>query len=302
VIVLTLGLAGCASSGASNGSRDGANQASDSAASAESVGSAESSGKTPVTVSIVPQRYFVERLAGEFTDVSVMVPPGSAPSTYEPRPSQLSALSNAEAYFRIRVPFENAWIDRIQSAGGDEMRMVDTAKSIDRGKLPNGKPDPHIWLSPPLVKRQVRTYTSALTDLMPEHAQAIRDNADAFIEDLAELDAQLSEILADHEGETLMTFHPAWGYLSEAYGLEMLAIEQGGSEPSAAELTEIIDEGKQANVNVVFIQPQFARSSVETIAAELGAEVQRANPLAADWLANMRTLAETFAEAFETKR
>ncbi|MCK4451055.1 MAG: zinc ABC transporter substrate-binding protein, partial [Anaerolineae bacterium] len=91
--------------------------------------------------------YFVERIGGEHVDVMVMVPPGFSPATYEPKPEQLQALSEAHAYVRIRVPFEEAWMERIASANED-MLIIDESAGIER----IGGKDPHIWLSPQLVE------------------------------------------------------------------------------------------------------------------------------------------------------
>ena len=110
-----------------------------------------------VTVSIVPQQYFVQRIGGEYVEVNVMVLPGASPVTYEPKPAQLAALSAADLYFSIGVPFEDAWLARI-AAANPSMEIIDTARGIQRVPVDahykvalNGKPstdaegrDPHI--------------------------------------------------------------------------------------------------------------------------------------------------------------
>lgn len=65
----------------------------------------EAAGKLRITVSILPQGYFVERIGGEYVDLSVMVLPGESPATYEPKPEQLKALGEADGYVGIGVPF-----------------------------------------------------------------------------------------------------------------------------------------------------------------------------------------------------
>jgi zinc transport system substrate-binding protein len=157
----------------------------------------ESTGLLNVTVSILPQKYFVERVGGEHVNVNVMVQPGANPATYEPRPEQLTALSEADAYFSIGVPFENAWLNRIASANG-EMLMVDTTAGIARmpmeahhhpGEAEENKgevypedepenPDPHVWLSPTLVKTQAQTIYAALVALDPAHEDAYEATLD----------------------------------------------------------------------------------------------------------------------------
>ena len=247
-----------------------------------------------VTVSILPQRYFVERIGGDHVAVNVMVLPGESPATYEPSPNQLRALSEADLYFSIGVPFENAWLDRIASAN-DEMVMVDTTQGIERIEL-GGNADPHIWLSPSLVKIQAATMAQALAAADPANGEAYEANLEAFREDIDELDGEIRETLAGVEERRFMVFHPSWRYFARDYGLEMIPIEVGGQEPSAAELARLIDRAKEEGIEVIFAQPEFSTEAAETIAAEIGGEVLLISPLAEDWLENLRRVARTFTE------
>jgi zinc transport system substrate-binding protein len=262
----------------------------------------ESTDRLQVTVSILPQRYFLERIGGEHVSVSVMVLPGESPATYEPSPEQLRSLSEAEAYVSIGVPFENAWLDRIASANR-EMMMVDTTEGIDR--MPMGgsgdNPDPHIWLSPRLVKIQARTITEALKELDPEHEATYQANLERFLDDIEALDADIRQSLSDLERRKFMVFHPSWGYFARDYNLEMIAIEVGGQEPSAAELAELIARAKEENIQVIFAQPEFSTKAAETIAEAIDGQVLLIDPLAPDWLSNMREVADTFAEVLGSR-
>jgi zinc transport system substrate-binding protein len=299
-----------------------------------------------VTVSIQPQRYFVERIAGDLAEVNVLVPPDRGPATYEPTPRQVESLARSDVYFRIGVPFEGAFVPRIQSALPD-LRIVDTSSGIERRSLEAhthddeashdndadhdeadhgevahdeadhgegahaeadhdgadhgevANPDPHIWLSPPLVKRQARTIRDALIDLRPETAEQFRQNYASFAADIDALHRELTELLEPVEGETLFVFHPGFGYFGDAYGLEQEAIETGGDEPTAARLQELIREARAENVRVIFVQPQFATSAARRIAEAIDGAVVTVNPLAADWLSNMRHIAESVREGLE---
>lgn len=254
----------------------------------------QSAATLQVTVSILPQRTFVERIGGEHVEVNVMVLPGESPATYEPSPAQLRALSEADAYVSIGVPFERAWLDRIASAN-TEMMIVDTTEGIERiGGSEN--PDPHIWLCPSLVKVQARTIHEALVSLDPEHAEDYTANLDVFLADIDALDADIRRTLADVEPRRFMVFHPSWAYFARDYGLEMIPIEAGGQEPSAAELGTLIARAQEEQIKVIFAQPEFSTEAAETIAAEIGGEVLLISPLAEDWLENMRRVAETLAQ------
>ncbi len=272
-----------------------------------------------VMVSILPQRYFVERVGGEHVAVSVMVEPGANPATYEPKPEQLKSLSDAVAYFSIGAPFETVWLDRIGEAN-EGMLMVDTIADIERMPMgahhhddekeekeeeqeeqeehsqATGVLDPHVWLSPALVKVQARAIYEALVELDPAHEAAYRANLAQFIADIEALEADIRATLAGLEGTKFIVFHPAWGYFARDFGLEQIAVEVGGQEPSAQELAHLIEVAKEEGIRVVFAQPEFSTEDAETIAQEIGGEVLLISPLTPDWMANMRAVARTFAD------
>jgi zinc transport system substrate-binding protein len=272
-------------------------------------------GQLNVTVSIVPQKYFVERVGGDHVAVNVMVLPGNNPATYEPKPEQLQALSESEAYFSIGVPFENVWLARITEANAD-MRIVDTIADVERLPMTEpdrhggdaqgeeadhadhqGLPDPHVWLSPALVKVQSRAIYEALVELDPQHEDEYKANLDAFVADVNALEADIQATLAELETSAFIVFHPAWGYFARDFGLEQIPVEVGGQEPSARELATLVEFAQAEQIQIVFAQPEFSTEDAETIAREIGGDVVLVSPLAADWMANMRQVAETFADA-----
>jgi zinc transport system substrate-binding protein len=268
-----------------------------------------------VTVSILPQKYFVERIGGDHVWVNVMVGPGSEPHTYEPRPEQLRALSTSRLYLRIGVDFENAWMDKIMGANPN-MLVVDTRQGIARLPMSaahdedeqdpgqhaedEGNLDPHIWLSPRLVKIQARTIYEALVQLDPQHEDAYIANLAGFLADIDGLDRSIRETLEPLESRKFLVFHPAWGYFARDYGLEMLAVEIGGLEPSAAELATVIREARQEEIKVIFAQPELSTRDARTIAHEIGGRVLLISPLAEDWLDNLRRVADAFTGALAT--
>jgi zinc transport system substrate-binding protein len=250
-------------------------------------------GVVNVMVSIVPQEYFVERIGADKVSVSVMVPPGFSPATYEPKPSQIQELSATQVYIRMRVPFEDAWMERI-AAANENMLVVDQSDGIER----IGSTDPHVWLSPRLVKIQAQTICDVLVKMDPAAESSYRANLDAFQADLDELDASIREKLSGLESRKFMVFHPAWSYFARDYDLEMISIQIEGGEPSAAEMAALIRAAQENSIKVIFAQPEFSAQSAETIADEIGGQVLLISPLAPDWLDNLQRVADTFAEVF----
>ena len=319
VIALTLGIAqlvGCNPSEVSETPTESTAPEADRASNTEATES-----QLEVMVSIPPQKYFVERIGGDRVNVSILLPSGANPATYEPKPQQLQSLSSADAYVRIHVPFENAWWDRISSANSD-LQVIDLTEDIDRmpmafehhhgeenehghneahghdeAEAESGtNPDPHIWLSPPLVKEQAQTIYDALVELDPQNEPRYQENLTAFIAEVEQLDRDIEATLANVADRTFMVFHPSWGYFADAYNLEMIPIEVGGNEPSAAETSQLIKEAKAENIEVIFAQPQFSTRSAKTIASEIDGEVILIDPLAEDWLSNMGKVADTFKQ------
>lgn len=265
-------------------------------------------------VSIPPQAYFVDRIGGDAVTVETMVPAGAEPHTYEPKPDQLKAISQADAYLRIQVDFEAAWMDRFLAAN-PQMQVVDTTQGIERLPLPPGldqqethpllenasgqQVDPHIWLSPKLARVQAATIADTLSQLAPDRASQFQANLDELLQDIDRLDTDIRATLEGVTHRQFLVFHPAWGYFARDYDLEMLAIEVGGQEPSAAELAELVRFAQQHQIQVIFASPQFSQRDAKTIAKEIGGEVLLIDPLAYDWLDNLQQVAATFAKVLQ---
>jgi zinc transport system substrate-binding protein len=246
-----------------------------------------------VVVSVLPHRQVVERIAGDLVRVEVLIPPGASPATYEPTLDQLAALDEAALYLKVghrSFPFEAAWLDRMM-AETDALPVVDGSDGIE-----SRSGDPHVWLAPHQVERTATLVESALEEILPEHADALRANLAGFRGEIEGLDAEIRAILAGAERRSFLVFHPAWGHFAEAYGLRQVAIEHEGKEPGPHRLAELIEHARRDGVGVVFVQPQFDRASAEVVARELGARVETLDPLAPDWEANLRRAARALAE------
>ena len=264
-----------------------------------------------VFVSILPQKYFAEKIGGDLVDVAVMVEPGANPQNYEPKPKQMLALAKTSIYLAIGVPFETTWLAKI-AATNPNMLVVHTDAGIK--KIPmmahhreseleedrHGIQDPHVWLSPPLVIIIAENMLQAFIKVDPAHRLIYEKNHNSFVKELVVLDA---EIRATFRGKgkavEFMVFHPAWGYFAQAYGLEQVPIELEGKQPKAAELQRLIQYAKQRGIKVIFAQPQFSRQAAQAITESIGGQIVLADPLAADWDRNLRQVASKFKAALK---
>ncbi|MFH1307136.1 MAG: zinc ABC transporter substrate-binding protein [Candidatus Micrarchaeota archaeon] len=274
-------------------------------------GEAAGDGKIRILVSILPQKEFVKSVGGDYVDVKELVPPGASPATYELKPADLIAIENAGIYFRIgHIPFEKAYIGKIESANPD-LEVVDTSKNAEliyfgggSGEAHShdeGRADPHIWLSPRRVAQQVEIIYKTLAEKDPEHEDYYRQNADEYIEKLKKLDEGLNKTFESMEGKKVLVFHPAWGYFCHDYGLEQIAIEPEGKEPTAKQLKNIIDIAKSEDIKVVFVQKQFSTTAASSVADEIGGVVVHIDPLAENYLESMQNVGEAISAGLENR-
>jgi zinc transport system substrate-binding protein len=281
--------------------------------------SANVEAKLLVFVSILPQQQFVQQIGKDLVDVRVMVAPGANPATYAPKPKQMAQLSKARIYFAIGVPFEAVWLKKI-AAASPAMAIIHTERGIQRipmaahahddqnqhhaERTPSRRDDgygsgldPHIWLSPPLVRVQAASIRDALAEIDPAHGRLYAQNYEAFSERVAALHDRLTSTFSGKGGLRFMVFHPSWGYFARAYGIEQVPIEIEGKSPKPAQLQAVITQARASGIQVIFVQPQFSTKSAALVASAIGGRVAVADPLAKDWMANLWHVADQFSAA-----
>lgn len=262
-----------------------------------------------VTVSILPQQYFVKRIAGDTVKIHVMIPPGHNPHSYEPSPQQIKTLVDSKMYFRIgHIAFEKAWMKRLTEINPN-MTVIDTSSGVQliagragqninhhHGEHLHSGVDPHIWLSPSAVRIQLKHIMKGLCQVQPGNKETYQKNMENLLKDIDDLDKTIRQNLADIQSRKILVYHPAWGYLARDYHLTQIAIETEGKEPNPAQLKGLIETAKKEKIGLIIVQKQFDLHNAETIAREINGRVIALDPLAQDWLQNMRTIARTILE------
>jgi len=227
-------------------------------------------------------------------------------------------MSRARLYFAIGFPFENTLVRKI-SPTFKGLDVVDISRGITRrtvadasdnghvgrrrkgAKSAREHTDPHIWLSPRNAATMADNICTALVKADPDHEAAYRKNLAAFRNDLSELDAAIAQALAPLKGREIFVFHPAFGYFTDAYGLRQRAVEIAGKAPTARRMAELIDDARRHGVRVIFVQPQFSTRTAKVIARAIHGVVAPMDPLAHDYLGNLRRMAELIGKALKNK-
>jgi len=250
-------------------------------------------------VTIVPQKQFVSVVAGENSEVTVMIPPGYSPGNYAPRPSELTKFSDADIYFSIGVPADIQNILPKAKEFNQDIKIVNLAERVsqkyDDRTFPNGSRDPHIWLSPKRVIHIVKVIRDELINLNPQKEQLYKENTAEYIEKIRETDQKVKSILNEKENNYFLVYHPSFGYFADEYNLNMVSIEEGGKEATAKHLQEIIDFAKKNNIERIFYQAEIDSRQTQALAEEIGAELVKLDPLAENYLNNLIEMAKKIA-------
>jgi zinc transport system substrate-binding protein len=266
----------------------------------------ENTAQVRAATTITPLGEFVAAVGGERVNVSVLVPPGAEPHTFEPSPSQIRQVADADIYFKNGIGLES-WMDNIIGVN-PQMRVVDTSRNVsliaDEEGAANtegiGATDMHIWLSPRRAMIQVQNICDGLIAVDPDGKDYYINNRDDYIAKLKELDAYLNSTFARTEKKKFVVLHPAWIYFASDYGLEQIAIEVEEKEPGPRYLAEVVDTARANNITTVFVEPQYNPKLAEVIAKEIGGNVVPIDGLAPNYIDNLKSVGDKIAESLRS--
>ena len=260
-----------------------------------------------ITVSILPQKTFVEKIAGNDFKVNVLIPPGSSPAAYTLLPSQLKEIANSAVWFRMGyIGFEYSWKEKISNAN-KAMKVVDLSEGLNliaqSSKQEGDRTiyegvNPHIWLSPVLVKQIAKTILDELVLLKPEKSEKYKANYLKFLKEINLLDNKIRTKLKDFAGRKIILFHPSLSYYARDYGLEQFSLEVGGKQTTPKLMAKIVDIAKKENIRVIYIQSEFDREHARVFAEEINGKIIQISPLAPNWADNLLEMTNTIIENF----
>lgn len=254
------------------------------------------SDKKTIFVTITPMQSIIEEItAGDF-DIEVIVPKGASPETFEPTPKQVTSFSDAEFIFSTGIiDFEQSLVERIS----DDAEVVNLSNGIEliAGSCSHGNHkhkhgvDPHIWTSPRALRTMV---TNAHKAIMAHYPDSVKytEATGRLLERIDALDTYCATRIKAEGVEAMMIYHPAYTYYARDYGIEQIAIEHDGKEPSLRQTTALIEKAKEHGVKAILRQPQYSEDKVRAIANDAGAEIITTDPLAEDILGEIERVTE----------
>ena len=259
-------------------------------------------GKIGVGVSIGPEVEWVNAVGGDKVHVTLMVPEGSDPHTYEPLPNQLTQVSNAKMYVEIGSPleFETNYMDKIKSANPN-MLIVNASEGIQL--IPNSAEnesttmDPHDWVDPKNAMIMVNNIYNGLVQVDPKDKDYFQKNRDTYMAQLKQLDENTTKILKDKNGTDILVYHPAFGYYAKDYNLTQVGAMLNDEEPSPQRIATMVNIAKQNNITVLYNEPQYDPKFMQSIASQVGGQVLTVNDLDEHYIQNMINVVNAFAKA-----
>lgn len=265
------------------------------------------SNKITLTVGIEPQKFFVEKIGGDKVEISVLVKSGMSPENFEPLPSQLLDVSYSKIYYKIGMPFEEILIKNFPQSN-PSLKIIDTSRDI---KFRNSEPsnsvfenvkinsnhthglyDPHIWLSPDLIKKQAETIYNSLNEIDPINKNYYENKYSTFLKEIDSVKNIIAGNLENLKNRVVLVYHPAWGYFCDEFNLKQVPIEFEGKEPGIKDLSKIISFVKENNIKFILAEIQNNSPALISIADELGVKIIKHDPLSSNYFENLILLSK----------
>ena len=243
--------------------------------------SAPPNQKIVVISSFYPLYEFTKKIGGDKVEASLLVPLGIEPHDWEPTVKDLQKMQQADLIVINGAGFEN-WVNDLDSINSDVV-IVDTSKGILT--LETGHKtslNPHIWLNPVMAKRQVQNIAEALMKIDPSNKEYYQKNTDSYVLQLDELDSKIKNDLAQCEKKDFISFHNAFNYFANQYGLvqhSILESNQPDVEPTSQNLENIIKLAEELDINVIFTEEAVDVRTSKVIANEINGKVSVLSPL-----------------------
>lgn len=270
-------------------------------------------GRIEVAVSIEPLRYFVSAVGGDSVDVSVVLPRGADPETFEPGVAAMKKMHGADVLLTTGLlPFEKR-IDGVASENtlrcgvSDGVRLIygthdaghhgnGTATS-DQGEHAHGEADPHVWSSVDNARVITGNVVEALVSADPERADYYRAQGRRLMARLDSLAGVWHQRMENNAGDAFVVWHPALSYFARENGLRQIALNVDNKENSSLRLRDVILESRSQGARALFVAKGVNPAQAATVAAELGVRPVEIDVMSSDWEGEMGKVVNAIASA-----
>ncbi len=250
----------------------------------DSSGDTASSSGFQVVTTVAPITSIAANVIGECAEIVGIVPEGTNSHTFEPPPSAAEVMTTADVVFINGLQLEEPTKELAQANVDDGVEIIelgDETITVDEYKYDfsfpedGGKPNPHLWTDPTLVKVYADIIRETMVAELPDCADDMNANYDAFVEIVDEFDVVIQETFATipEDQRKLVTYHDAYAYFADTYGWNVIGAVQPADfgDPTPADVVSLIEQIEAEQVPAIFGSEVFPSPILEQIAQETGA-------------------------------
>ena len=238
-------------------------------------------GKPSVVVSIQPQHYLLEAIAGSKVNVVCLLDDESNPETYEPGMNMMMAIERSDAYFTMgTIGYELAILTKVRS-NNPNLPIINTSKGvnfIDGHDADEGDVDPHVWVSVCNAKIIAANMYAELVELYPKWKKYFTKRYNALQAQLGQMDMEFTARLKSVPDSAFLVWHPTLSYFARDYGLRQVSLDNG-KEPTVGDLRVRIDMARKSGAEVLFLQPQIDSRQASELLKGLDVKKVTINPM-----------------------
>jgi zinc transport system substrate-binding protein len=267
--------------------------------------------KLQVVTTFVPMTQFTQAVAGDRAQVTQLLPPNIGPHDYQSKPEDVQKLAQADVLVQNGLEMEEFLSDLVKNAGNGKLKTIDTSQGVPTieddtehaghgdEKPPAGSPastahdhgaaNPHIWLDPKRVMKQVENIRDGLIAADPGGQAIYTANATAYIAKLKQLDTEITTKLQPYKGKTFVTYHDFSAYFAQSYGLKAeFLVDIPESNPAPADVKRVIEAAKASGLKTLLSEPQSGDNRFAALAQDLGVKVSAFDPMETTDAANLQ--------------
>jgi zinc transport system substrate-binding protein len=260
-----------------------------------------SSQKLQVVTTFAPMTQFTQAVAGDRATVTQLLPPNIGPHDYQSKPEDVQKLAQADLLVQNGLDMEGFLTDLVKNAGNSKLKTIDTSQGIPTiedeaehevhadekptdapagAAHEHGEVNPHIWLDPKRVIKQVENIRDGLIAADPSGKDSYTANAAAYITQLKQLDTEIAAKLQPYKGKTYVTYHDFSSYFAQSYGLKAeFLVDIPEANPAPADVKRVIEAAKASGLKTLLSEPQTGDNRFAALAQDLGVKVSGFDPI-----------------------
>jgi zinc transport system substrate-binding protein len=266
-----------------------------SAISINAVATAQNDSSPKVVTTFLPIHLFTQAVVGDTGQVDILISPGTEVHDYQATPDDVKLLAQANVLVENGLGIEEFLAGLVANAGNSQLQQIDASEGItvikeeeheheheeeeEHGHHHEGG-NPHVWLDPVLAQQQVATIRDRLIAINPTNADSYRTNAEAYIQQLKQLDSEFKQKLAPVKGCNFITFHDAFPYLAQRYGLKQEAIVEIPEDSiTPQDIQRVQQAANQYQVKALLTEPGIEDKRIQQISNDLNLPLEAIDPL-----------------------